>query len=74
MGSNSSRQHKNAKEEEADMVSARKRAIQIYNYRVQNYNYLVHGPREYYMMQVEAEYELECIPEYLRSGGGRQNW
>lgn len=47
---------------------SRKNANKIYNYRIKNYNPLVHGPREYYMVQVEAEYELECIPEYYRSG------
>jgi hypothetical protein len=28
---------------------------------------------EYYLAQIEAEYELECIPEYLR-GRIRNEW
>lgn len=48
--------------------TAKQRANQIYNYRVKNYDYLIHGPYHYYMLQVEAEYELECIPEYMRRG------
>jgi len=57
-----------------DWEIAKKRADNIYNYRIKNYNYMRHGPQELYMLQVEAEYELECIPEYLRSGGGHAKW
>lgn len=66
MGSSSSKNTTNNN----DWEIAEQRAIKIYNYRMKNYNPLEHGPREYYMAQVQAEYELECIPEYLRSGGG----
>jgi len=48
--------------------SAQQRATKVYNYRLKHYNYLIHGPYHYYMLQVEAEYELECIPEQLRRG------
>ena len=53
-----------------DWQIAEQKAAKLYNYRIKNYNPLIHGPRHYYMLQVEAEYELECIPEYMRSGGG----
>jgi hypothetical protein len=49
-----------------DWELARIKAVKLYHYRVKNYNYCQHGPRDVYMVQVEAEYELECIPEYLR--------
>ena len=71
MGSNSSKQTNNVNHVNADWDVAKKRAIQTYNYRIQHYNYLEHGHRYYYMLQVEAEYELGCIPEYFRSGTGR---
>jgi hypothetical protein len=45
----------------------KKKANRIYNFRIQNYNYLIHGSRDFYMIQVEAEYELECIPKQYRS-------
>jgi hypothetical protein len=48
--------------------SAQKRARTVYNYRLKHYNPSIHGPYHYYMLQVEAEYELECIPEYMRRG------
>ena len=67
MGLNSSTQY-NTNTVNMDWSVAKKNANKIYNYRIKNYNPLVHGPREYYMLQVEAEYELECIPEYYRSG------
>ena len=46
---------------------AKKKADRIYNYRIQNYNYLIHGPKDLYMIQIEAEYELQCIPEQYRT-------
>jgi hypothetical protein len=49
---------------------AREKATKIYNYRIKNYDYRIHGPYELYIIQVEAEYELECIPVQFRSGRG----
>ena len=48
--------------------SAQQNARKIYNYRIKHYNPNEHGPRYYYMLQVEAEYELECIPKLFRGG------
>ncbi len=48
--------------------SAKQRALDRYNYRIKHYNYLIHGPIDYYMTLVEAEYELDCIPEQFRYG------
>ena len=65
MGSSSSKTSYNN-----DWDISQRKALKIYNYRIKHYNPIEHGPRDYYMAQVQAEYELECIPEYLRSGGG----
>jgi len=54
--------------------TAKQRANKIYNYRMKHYSPLLHGPRDYYMLQVEAEYELECIPEYMRRGSQYSGW
>mgnify|MGYP000474354450 CR=1 FL=1 len=67
MGSSSSKTANNN-----DWEIAQQRAIKVYNYRIKHYNPIQHGSRDYYMAQVQAEYELECIPEYLRSGGGNR--
>jgi hypothetical protein len=48
--------------------SAKQRAAKVYNYRIKHYNYSMHGPIDFYMARVEAEYELECIPEQCRYG------
>ena len=69
MGSSSSKISNNN-----DFETAKKKAIKNYMYRIKHYNPMEHGPREYYMAQVEAEYELDCIPEHLRSGGGSNKW
>ena len=47
---------------------AKQNANKIYNYRIVNYNQMKHGPSHIYMIQVEAEYELECIPLAFRRG------
>ena len=53
-----------------EYVSARQKAGRVYTYRVKDYDPARHGPKEMYMMQVEAEYELNCIPETLQYGSG----
>jgi hypothetical protein len=53
-----------------EYVSARQKAGRVYTYRVKDYDPARHGPKEMYMMQVEAEYELNCIPESLQYGSG----
>jgi hypothetical protein len=63
MGSNNSKTY----QDDNAWENAKKKADSIYNYRIKNYNYLHHGPRDIYMIQVEAEYELECIPEQYRT-------
>ena len=67
MGASSSKNTSNK-----DFETSEQRAKRIYNYRIKNYDPMKHGPRDVYMLQVEAEYELECIPEYMRSGGGNK--
>ena len=61
MGSNSSRTA-NYSDKNYNWGIAKQNADKIYNYRIKNYNQMIHGPLQVYMTQVEAEYELECIP------------
>ncbi len=65
MGSNSSR-NSNYSDKNYNWGIAKQYADKIYNYRIKNYNQMIHGPIQVYMMQVEAEYELECIPPGFR--------
>jgi hypothetical protein len=46
---------------------AKKQAIRNYNYRLRNYNPLLHGPHDIYLLEISADYELECLPRYVRS-------
>jgi hypothetical protein len=54
-------------------VNAELKARKVYNYRVKTYDPLRHGSRELYMKQVEAEFELNCIPLYMHYGSGHSN-
>lgn len=36
--------------------------------RIQSYNYAYHGPYCYYVEWCRSQYELECIPEWMRQG------
>jgi hypothetical protein len=65
MGSNSSR-NANYSDKNYNWTIAKQNADKIYNYRIKNYNQMIHGPIQVYMTQVEAEYELECIPPGFR--------
>jgi hypothetical protein len=74
MGSSSSKNTNNNNTNNNEWEIAKKRAIKIYNYRITHFSPIEHGSRDVYMAQVHAEYELECIPQFLRSGGGGNKW
>jgi hypothetical protein len=38
--------------------------------RIKAYNYAYHGPYSYYVECCQAQYQLECIPDYCRQGSG----
>ena len=50
-----------------DIVMIRQKALQRYISKIKIYDESIHGTREDYMEQVEADYESECIPENRRS-------
>lgn len=56
----------NKKYDTYSFVNAEQDARKIYNYRVKTYDPIINGPREIYMVQVEAEFELNCLPEFMR--------
>jgi hypothetical protein len=65
MGSKSSK-NSNCSNKNYNWDLAKQNADKIYNYRIKNYKQMIHGPMQVYMIQVESEYELECIPLGLR--------
>ena len=50
-----------------DVNMLKHKALLIYIDGIKNYNETIHGPLEAYMIQVEADYQLNCIPENLRT-------
>lgn len=48
-----------------DLKNRQIRARTIYNYRIQIYDPIEDGPPIRYMRQIQAEYKLNCIHEYL---------
>jgi len=50
-----------------ELENAERRALEIYNYRITNYNPREDGPPTLYMLKIQTEYKIESIPEYIRS-------
>jgi len=44
------------------------KAVQLYEQRLRNYNYAYHGNYSAYLRSIRAQFQLDCIPEYLRYG------
>ena len=70
MGANQSAERK--KEYEAELLMLRTKAGKMFNKRLQEYNFAYHGDYGTYLYTIQALHELECIPEYLRSGNSKR--
>jgi len=46
----------------------KKEAAIKFHKRIREYNYAYHGPYCEYIEWCRAQYELECIPEWMRCG------
>lgn len=66
MGANHSEEQRRKYYAELDILE--KRAMQIYIHRVNNYHYAFHGDYHVYLYNIQAQYELDCIPDRLKSG------
>ena len=72
MGNSTSTSSNSKKRYEIYNESLKEQAKKNYKQRIENYNYSYHGDYDYYIYECQAIYELECIPENCRSGGGRR--
>lgn len=45
-----------------------KNAVNLYNERIQNYNYAYHGSYSAYLRNVKAQFQLDCLPDYVKYG------
>lgn len=66
MGANNSAEKRKASE--AIWTECERKALINYHQRLKQYNHLQHGDFTYYKLLVQTQFELECIPEHLRSG------
>jgi hypothetical protein len=60
-----------SKRQQQDKIESEKiynKAVKIFNDRLKNYNPMLHGNYYYYLQCIQAQFELDCIPEYLRHG------
>jgi len=64
MGTNSS---KISQKYSKDNNVLKHRALLNYIQKLKNYDESINGPMKDYMAQVEADYQVECIPECYRS-------
>jgi hypothetical protein len=62
MGNNSSNESSISEQKLIDEANRK------FNIRVKSYSYPHHGPYHEYIEWCRAQYELDCIPEYLRYG------
>ena len=44
------------------------KAVELYTQRLRNYDYAYHGNYTTYLRNIQAQFQLDCIPEYLRYG------
>ncbi len=44
------------------------KAVELYKQRLRNYNYAYHGDYITYLRNIQAQFQVDCIPEYLRYG------
>lgn len=45
-----------------------KNAVNLYNQRIQNYNHAYHGSYSTYLRNVKAQFQLDCLPDYVKYG------
>ena len=64
MGINSS---KISQKSSNDVTMLKHKALLNYIEKLKNYDESINGSMEDYMAQVEADYQVECIPEYRRN-------
>ena len=53
---------------ETETEKAYKNALKVYQQRLQSYNLYIHGPYHIYLYNVEAQFELDCIPQDAMQG------
>lgn len=60
-------------QQQQEMDELQQIAARAYHYRLQNYNPYKHGPYGDYLYDVEAQYELDCLPECVKYSDNHPN-
>jgi len=50
-----------------------KNAVNLYNQRIQNYNYAYHGNYSVYLRNVKTQFQLDCLPDHIKYGSNLDN-
>jgi hypothetical protein len=71
--SNSKKREENRQKERLEMYQLQQSALRNYHYRLQIYNRYKHGSYGRYLHCVEAQYELDCLPEWVKYSSNHPN-
>lgn len=44
------------------------KALELYKQRLKNYDYAFHGNYRIYLQNIQAQFQLDCLPDYLKYG------
>ena len=44
------------------------KALELYKQRLKNYDYAFHGNYTTYLRNIQAQFQLDCLPDYLKYG------
>jgi hypothetical protein len=44
------------------------KALELYKQRLKNYDYAFHGNYTTYLHNIQAQFQLDCLPDYLKYG------
>ena len=64
MGNSNSSRTEALIEDQRLQAEARRR----FDYRIRTYNFAYHGPYYEYIRWCQAQYELDCLPDYCKQG------
>ena len=71
--SSSKKREENREKDMQEMYELQQSALRNYHYRLQQYDRYRHGSYRRYRHYVEAQYELDCLPECVKYSNNHPN-
>jgi hypothetical protein len=65
---NSIEQQKRRQRDQDELIKLQNIALQLFTQRVNSYHYAFHGDYYLYIADMQAQYELDCMPNHLKYG------